>query len=437
MRRCFVVFAKTRFLTDSAMKILIVTYNWPPRNAIGTHRPLAWAKTWAAEGHAIRVITAKKSSFDAPLDMAECAIPNVNVIQTSFWDMKIMLTKIVPISLLKKIRKLVFGQRANFSREAADPRGGWADSITQSELEAHACWADVVVSTFGPAAAHEIAYKIKNQRPDVCWVADYRDLWSQRHIYEPDAAQERYEKQLMLQADLVTTVSKGFAKSLENLLGRDVEVFRNGHTHTEDVVSRNISVNRVRSRDRKTLVMVYTGNIYFGFQDPEPLMLAIESVYAEIKALGFEIRVEFYGARQTDLEVLSSKYKFLHLCGHRGHDEILEIQRDADVLLLFESDQAVSDGTIPAKIYEYLAAAAPILLIGPPAHFELTEIVVGSGLGTSFAYGDLEGISAYILDKVTVSEAKELVSPDSDLIMSYSRHASSLKLLRHITRLVP
>ena len=32
------------------MRILIVSYNWPPRNAIGTLRPYSWAENWAKKG---------------------------------------------------------------------------------------------------------------------------------------------------------------------------------------------------------------------------------------------------------------------------------------------------------------------------------------------------------------------------------------------------
>ena len=58
------------------MRIVIVTYNWPPRNAIGTHRPYSWARYWSEAGAKITVLTAAKHAFDAPLDLYLPNIPN-------------------------------------------------------------------------------------------------------------------------------------------------------------------------------------------------------------------------------------------------------------------------------------------------------------------------------------------------------------------------
>jgi hypothetical protein len=63
------------------IRIVIVTYNWLPRNAIGTHRPLSWARHWAARGAKVTVLTAKKYAFDEPLDLANEPIPGVANVQ--------------------------------------------------------------------------------------------------------------------------------------------------------------------------------------------------------------------------------------------------------------------------------------------------------------------------------------------------------------------
>ena len=66
------------------MNILIVTYNWPPRNAIGAHRPYSWAKYWSALGANVTVLTAKKYSFDAPLDLDLPVINGVHVVNVPY-----------------------------------------------------------------------------------------------------------------------------------------------------------------------------------------------------------------------------------------------------------------------------------------------------------------------------------------------------------------
>ena len=37
---------------------------------------------------------------------------------------------------------------------------------------------EVIVSSFGPPAAHKIGARLKRRFPEVVWVADYRDPWT-------------------------------------------------------------------------------------------------------------------------------------------------------------------------------------------------------------------------------------------------------------------
>ena len=45
------------------LRITIVTYDWPPRNSIGTHRPYSWARYWCENGQDVTVLTAKKKKI--------------------------------------------------------------------------------------------------------------------------------------------------------------------------------------------------------------------------------------------------------------------------------------------------------------------------------------------------------------------------------------
>ena len=44
-------------------KILIISYDWTPRNSIGVHRPYSWAKYWSLNGYEVTVLTSKKKIF--------------------------------------------------------------------------------------------------------------------------------------------------------------------------------------------------------------------------------------------------------------------------------------------------------------------------------------------------------------------------------------
>ena len=71
-------------MSKKLKNILIIAYDWPPRNVISTHRVYSFAKYWSKIGHTITVLTAKKKFFDRPLDLSLPRLPNVKVINLDY-----------------------------------------------------------------------------------------------------------------------------------------------------------------------------------------------------------------------------------------------------------------------------------------------------------------------------------------------------------------
>ena len=151
------------------MKILIITYNWPPRNSIGTHRPYSWAKHWAGQGASVTVLTSEKCSFDAPLDLALPAIPGVEVVSVFYLGTRRQSLKETSDARLPKSMAfwaVHFLKRARFVLSKAlglsiDVRGRWTKPAWSHAFELMSDnQFDVVVSTYGPAAAHRVAARL-------------------------------------------------------------------------------------------------------------------------------------------------------------------------------------------------------------------------------------------------------------------------------------
>lgn len=85
---------------------------------------------------------------------------------------------------------------------------------------------DLVVSTGGPYAVHNVAYRLKEKRMTSHWIADWRDLWVDNHIYPglwPLTIVENIcERRWMDRADFITTVSDPLAAVLKNKYGEGV-----------------------------------------------------------------------------------------------------------------------------------------------------------------------------------------------------------------------
>ena len=156
------------------LKITIVTYSWPPRNSISVHRPYSWARYWSQQGHNITILTAKKQSFDHPLDLELPKLKGVKVIEMPY---QFFGSWIVKFSYIEKIAKLLRFKLLNYLGEDNDPRNNWF--LTSSPIFSKiARESDVVISTYGPEVSHIIGYKMKLLCPSIYWIADYRDLWS-------------------------------------------------------------------------------------------------------------------------------------------------------------------------------------------------------------------------------------------------------------------
>ena len=55
----------------------------------------------------------------------------------------------------------------------------------------------------------------------------------------------------------------------------------------------------------------------------------------------------------------------MKLLGYVSHSEALQMQHDAQVLLLLEIDRPETKAIIPGKLFEYFAAERPIVALGP------------------------------------------------------------------------
>src|SRR5262249_9515200 len=96
----------------------------------------------------------------------------------------------------------------------------------------HGPW-EVVISSGGPPSAHLAALGIKYAGRARKWVADFRDLWTDNHIYAGlfpfTLGERRRERRVLVAADRLVTVSPGLADRLRAKSGKPVNVVYNGY----------------------------------------------------------------------------------------------------------------------------------------------------------------------------------------------------------------
>lgn len=420
------------------LNIVIVTYNWPPRNAIGTHRPYAWARYWREAGARVTVLTARKHAFDEPLDMPLPAPNGVNVIEVPYGSTGgTLANRVLKSQRARRLAKSVNAWLARKTGSGIDPRATWREAActTASRLASET---DVVVSTFGPAAAHLIAADMKVTNPNLHWVADYRDLWSQAHTVDlmEQVRTEMRKAELSsvgAHADLLTAVSGDMVLQLSKLTGKTVLKVPNGFDIDEDDVRQ-----RLKSPPKKPdgpLRIVYTGMIYKGHRDPTPLLEALVQLHSDKRLESGEVTVDFYGARVEVAEELANNPKyapFVRIMGHVPRENALQAQREAGLLLLLESAAPEARGTLTGKLFEYMAAGRPILCIGSEPEYEIGEVLSKTGTGLVFGPDSYPKIAEAILATKNGYGLYERYNPDLEKVLAFSRKRVAIELLNRI-----
>lgn len=421
--------------------ILIITYDWMPRNSIAVHRPYTWAKYWSKEGFSVTVLTAKKYAYDEPLGLNLPPLSSVDIIEVAYRNTKTSVNS--KSNLIKKYKeKLIWLLKKNSSAIKKilhinfDIRDAWAKRAIPVALELHESRRfDLIVSTYGPRACHFIGQSIKSKYPDVTWLADYRDMWSIRHNTDLNDRQKMHEQSIerdvISQADIFTTVSKPVADELSQFLQKQVHVVFNGFDVDWDATALHLKKSAKFSENPLGKIkIVYTGMIYPGWQDPAPLFCAINSLTHAGKIGINDIQVHFFGHRQPGLDVIIEKNSardYVTVHGHVDREVALKEQAEADLLLLLESGKPEAKGVLTGKIFEYMISGKPILSLGSTEDSAIGEIIAETGVGIVCGE-DIQKIQ-FILLQAVEGKFLHIYKPNIENISKYSRQKQASEII--------
>ncbi len=414
--------------------VLIITYDWPPRNSIATHRPYSWAKYWSADGYDVTVLTAKKKFFDAPLDLNLPSLERVRLFERNYAPLISLPTagkanlSLIFVPILKKIKNAL----SYLVGHEFDVRNTWAKTTQDIYKEIGANF-DVVVSTYGPASPHIIAANLKKINPSIYWVADYRDLWSLNSRNRSSRIAKflisKKELAVVRSVDMFITVSKELGDELQGLVKKRPFVIYNGY----DIEPRSEFYDQIIPEKKNTLRLIYTGRIYPGKRSPLHLIKAIESLLDEKKIQLHDVVVEFYGVNSNLVfaELGAIKYPgIIKDCGYVSRDYAIKLQQSADLLLLLESGDSDSKGFLTGKIFEYLAAGKPIISLGSAKDSSISRLLNETGCGKCYE-DNVEMIAADLL-RYLQGINLAWYRPNFEIIKQYSREYQAKKLMNTI-----
>jgi len=353
------------------IKVLIISYNFPPRSTIGSQRPYRISKYLPQYGWEPIVLTA--SLPGRPPE-------GIRVIETDFKDtikgikskagfnteetlheqLGIAVSKDYNYPTIKsKVIKM-----ASELIAFPDKKKGWYEFALQSATKLLSKEkVDIIISTSAPVTSHLIAKKLKKDFK-IPWIADLRDLWTQNHFYNKFKVIKYFEKNLELRtlsdADALVTVTEKFRETLTKLhRGKRVFCITNGFD-TDDFLETSTKLTSKFS-------ITHTGQLCDGRREPFLLFEVISKLISE-NAINKElIDIRFYGPRQSWISNDIEKYNLNGVVSFGGfihREEALERQKESQLLLLLLDKDNNEKDVYPAKVFEYFGARRPILAIG-------------------------------------------------------------------------
>lgn len=432
------------------MRILIVTTFFPPQNSIASHRPYSWAKYWSRAGHDVCVLTTPKNRLSsAPIVASQSGFQVVergygrvlDLIIQSYKSKQSTLVKSKPVShgIFKKAIRRIFKKIDDFRisrgifhyRRFPDFSSYWAQNAIRWALEQEP-W-DIVISTYGPHTTLTVGNAIRKKNHTQLWIADFRDLWTDDHIFKGLALFRGYERWLervyLKRADLITTVSDPLADVLSAKSGKKCLTIENGFEPADNL---ELPADNVFADRPQKVRMVYTGSIYRTTRDPSPLFEAIQSINESEshRHLLENLEVIFVGGNIETLAEMVSQYRvepWVSLEGFVSRQSALMMQRDAHVLLFLESNANGIDGILTGKIFEYLSSGTTVWAIGNTVDSTPGQLVLSSGSGAVFGNDSSKIREALVSLLQTPVKGKSALN--EGVLQRFTRERLAMKLL--------
>ncbi len=424
------------------MKVLFLTYYFPPLGGAGVQRALKFAKYLPEFGVTPVVICADEPGYVSdPSLLAE--IPN---------GMEVHRLQHTP--LLTHLVSAVRGMRparpegpgispGTHSRPAwrdiairgyqalqvPDDKRGWGK---KAYLRAAALieqqGIDIIFSSSPPITSHVVAAKLK-KRFRIPWVADFRDLWTTNPAYGAPTWREkidrRLERHLLDDSDGITVVSENMAAALgSSCTGKKVHFLPNGYDEADFM---GIAPSKTTG-DR--FVLLHMGTLY-AHQSPEGVLQAARRYFEKCPDGARRLCLRFIGNIGARFEPLFDAFEsaypgVVERIPYIRHSEVPRELMGADALLLLIGGGIKAKGVLTGKLFEYLRAGRPILLLGP-ADGEAARLLAETGHGVSRDESDISGI-AEALEQMTTVENHGCFPADDPSITCYERREQTRRL---------
>jgi glycosyltransferase involved in cell wall biosynthesis len=382
-------------------KVLVITYYWPPSGGGGVQRWLKFVKYLPDFGWEPIVYTPENQNAPSKDNTLMRDIsPELKIIRRPIWEPYNLYRMLsgrkkeenlgAAFASGKKSNKF-FESLSNWIRSnffIPDARKSWIKpSVSFLKEYIHKHDIDAVVTTGPPHSMHMIGLKLK-KLTGVKWLADFRDPWTDIDYYDQlkltkwaNEKHHRLEREVLKNADIIVCVSNSNKEKLNLKAKVDIRVVTNGFD--------DVDVSFLSSPVEKKFSLAHIGT-FMANRNPEILWDVLSDMILENKQFRQDFILRLVG--KTDSVILNNLTNkglapFVHVEEPVSHNEAIQLQKSAQVLLLTVNKTGDSKGMVTGKVFEYLVSGRPILAIGP-SDGDLAKILKETGTGVISDFND-------------------------------------------------
>lgn len=406
-------------------KVLIVANSFPPMGGAGVQRSVKFVKHLRKFDYEPVVLTRKMEKIEVRDETFLKDIPKgVKVFRTKAFE-PTELTGVLRIPG-KVINKFLI----------PDGRRLWAESSKKTAVELMKKEnIDYIYTTSAPYSSHLLGLYVKRQMPEVKWIVDFRDEWTNNPytLDNPYSAwrtkkEKKMEHAVLTEADALITntpvMRDNFLKN-HGIKGDNFYVIPNGYDE-EDFAG----------YDKKPVVndkftMVYTGALY-GRRKPDTFFEALRQLVKENEIDGNKVHVKLFGNYYKDrLQKVIDDFDVtdqIEIVGYVPHDVCIKEQMGSDALVLIEGTGRGAEAFYTGKIFEYMNTGRPVLAMLPEKGVA-ADLVRESNIGIVADTDNVEQIKANIKQYYVAWEKGELTfEPKQEVVERYERKRLTEKL---------
>jgi glycosyltransferase involved in cell wall biosynthesis len=380
---------------STTKKLLLVCFSFPPFPGIGGRRWAKFAKYLAKEGFELHVVGAGNPKSDRSEWIGDVNSPNIKLHPVPLGYTSVL--SFPPTSIIQKmIYKLLWNLSDRFIKGNSQDKIFFVRKRFVAKIE-EVLKTETISALIVTIPPYKLSYYIlplKKKYPDVKFIVDYRDPWTDNRSYHgfSSISKERlieeikFENEVLNSYDAIMDVNTESLAILKQRLSQKDKLFHipNGFD-TEDY---DLPFTVKEKKDDK-IRFIYSGSFYPNLVYLlEPLINCLRQVKTLNPKTYSRIEFNFYGTiDHTAKEFLEkSGMEVMNYHGSVSKKEIIQRISESDYCLLFSAfDHGAAFNT---KFYEYLCFRKPIIYLGPEG--KLSSFISHNAIGYAFTPHSLE-----------------------------------------------